>query len=201
MNKVLFAACLMLCSGNAWAQSVVGRTVIGGQRVELLDDNTWRFAESSATPAGCHDLREGVSFCGAAEQWQRITNAPPQLTAQYRFDDKTYGQFVIEAVGTSSGMTLDGVREMVIGYAAQASQASPGDIPVLDNFAQIVDGHDGDTIVYAATISGMKLVFANTIVVEDARTIQAMTYTFGETYTEEHRNLHTEFIGEIRVAP
>jgi hypothetical protein len=201
MNKAISAACLMLCAGNAWAQSVIGRTVIDGQRVELLDNNTWRFAEAATSPAGCHDLREGVSFCGAPAQWQRITNAPPQLTAQYRFDDKTYGQFVIEGVGSSSGMNLAGIREMVIGYAAQASQVSPGNIPVLDTYAQIVDGLDGDTIVYGATISGMKFVFANTIVVEDARTIQAMTYTFGETYAEEHRNLHAEFIAEIRVAP
>ena len=191
----------MLCTGNAWPQSVVGRTVIEGQRVELLDDNTWRYAEAAALPAGCQDLREGVSFCAAPAQWQRITNAPPQLTAQYRFDDKTYGQFVVEGVGSSSGITLAGVKETVISYAAQASQMSPAQVPVLEDFPQVVDGQDGDTIVYGATISGMKFVFANTIVINEGRTIQAMTYTFGETFSEDHRNLHAEFLADIRVAP
>ena len=187
-------------AGTAFAQSVVGNTAIGGKRVELLDDNTWRYVEAGSTATeGCAPLKNDVYFCGSNSDWQHITNAPPQITAAYRYSDTEYGQFVVEGLGADAGLAYEGMREIVLGYAGQAAGIPAASVPVLAEEDSTLDGRAAKTLVYAVKVQGLNFVFANTILIEKNRTIQAMTYKLGTEYADENKALHENFLALIKL--
>ena len=182
----------------ATAQDVVGTTTLNGKQVELLDNMTWRFSSGAvAATDDCAELKIGVSFCGTAPEWQRVTNVPAQISAAYRHSDTEYAQFVIEALGSDAGLEYEGMREIVLGYAAQAAATDVTLVPVLAEEDVVVEGVAGKTLVYAVKVQGLNFVFANTIIIEKNRVMQAMTYKLGTAFTDDNRGLHDRFLALI----
>lgn len=198
-NKILPAVTLAasLLALPALAQNVVGSSQVDGQKVELLDDNTWRYAAEVAP--GCDPIAMGVSFCYPAGQWQGSPPPGPDITAAYRHDDKHYAQFIIEAVGADDGANAGMMRKIVVQNAAAATGQSMSDIPTLAIEEAMIAGKNAETIVYKVNFDGLSVVFANSILIEKKQMMQAMTYALGTDFSAKHKALHAEFLEDIQM--
>lgn len=190
------ALCLGIGAG-ASAQDVVGTAIVDGRRVELLSDRTWR--EASGQPEGCSVVDEPVSFCGSPTRWRRSTSRNPEIDAYYVASDNEFAQIIVETLGRNAGLDLEGFRGIVLEIAGSAMGVRPSEVPVLDTRNVEVDGLDAETVVYQIDVSGVPVVFANTLALGDAFAFQAQTWMAGQTFTDEHRELHDEFLSGLRV--
>lgn len=193
------AVTMIAVAGPVLAQEVVGRSVIDGRPVELLEDGTWSYADTADLDAGCAPLRNGISFCGGTFGWDEVPAGSPDITAQYRLDDRTYGIVIVEGVGINQGVSSEFMREMVIELAAGRTGVSASQVPVLDQTAGTVDKQPVDTIAYLVTLSGTPLVFINSILVADEITVQFVTYSFGRELTDRDSEIHDIFTDYIRI--
>lgn len=184
---------------TAIAQDVLGTSVIDGRNVEILDDGSWRFEVTPDATEECDPLPQKVVFCGVPDGWMPTTPPSPQIAAQYRYDDRHYGQFVIEGIGTNEGMSLVFFLDAVIRNAAAVTGVPRENIIVLDQRDATVSGYPGQTIVYRARFDKLDVVFANTILVLEDRSIQSITFSVGRDETEKSRALHEEFISKTEV--
>lgn len=181
---------------GASAQEILGTSVIDGRRISILDDGTWVYADPA--DENCRPLTEVLAFCGEANGWTATRPPSPDIIAQYRYDDRNYAQFVYEALGTDDGMSLEFMREAVIGNAAGAAGVGEAEIPVIEVYDTTLGASEGETVVYLVTLNGLKIVFANTVVVTPRHTLQAMTFSIGTGFTDAHRRLHAAFLGDVR---
>lgn len=188
-----------LAAGSGLTQTVVGRAIVDGERVELYSDKTWRF-ENEPEPE-CKALGLGVSFCGDANRWAPSPPPTADIAAQYRFDDRHYGQYILEGLGVDDGITTKFMSDAVIQNAAGATGVTKADIPVLDSFDSKVNGFDATTIVYGLRFDQLDVVFVNTIVVLPKRTIQALTFAVGTDYSDMHKELNAEFLSLTTIEP
>ena len=59
----------------------------------------------------------------------------------------------------------------------------------------MVSGLEGKTLVYIINVSGMKVVFQNTMIIQDDWALQIQTYETGVTnLTEKHKKHHADSI-------
>jgi hypothetical protein len=186
---------LCLLSGAVLAQELVGKALVDGREVELFSDQTWRF---SGTPEeNCKTLSTRLSFCGDSTRWQTSAKPTPDVIAAYRHDSISYGQFIIEDLGTDQGLTMSSVRKFILDFAGQVS----GEPPVIISTEPItLGGLLGETIVYSFTISGLRTVYSNTVLLGKDTLLQAITYQLTDGFTDEHKALHDEFIAATRLA-
>ena len=176
------------------AQGLVGKALVDGREVELFSDKTWRFSEESAED--CRTLSAKLAFCGNASEWKPTAAPTSDILAAFRHDDKNYGQFIIEDLGMAQGLTMPAVREFVLGFAEQAA----GEPPVIISTDPVTMGElTGETMVYAITISGVELIYVNSIFLSENTLLQAMTYQVASEYTPEHDALHAEFLAATRL--
>lgn len=180
------------------AQAVVGRSVVDGQKVELLSDKTWRFVELDTGTQRCDTLRLGVSFC-AGSDWKPTTAPTTEIAAQYRFDDRNYGQMILEAIGTEDGMSADFMRKVVIKNAASAAGLREKDVAILDVRDIAVGEFLGETISFQLSLDGLDAVFLNTILVLPKRNFQLTTFAFGKQKTPEMVRLHARFLSRVKI--
>ncbi|MEM7438548.1 MAG: hypothetical protein AAF393_03045 [Pseudomonadota bacterium] len=187
----ILASCLCIAM-PATAQSIVGTTVVDGQKVQLLSDNTWRFAEGGT--GDCAQLHVKLSFCGDTREWQKSDPPSPDIIAQYMFKQSFFGQYIIEDVGTESGVTREGMRKIAIENAAAAAGVSAAEVAVLVNEEGTHFGLPSDTLVYAVVVDSLAVVFANTIVVGKNAMVQINTFTLGTEFAPEHNDIHRDFV-------
>ena len=189
---------LICASGTAWAQEVVGTAVVEGEKVTLFADGTWEYA--TPTVGDCKVVARNLSFCGSPREWQRVSNAPAPLAAQYKRRGFEYGQMLVEDIGLDQGMNLKLMRDAALQNAGQASGQAPEDVLVLADDPIKVDGIDGATLAYLVEFRGTKVVFANTLLLTKEQTMQLQTYVVGaDRYSDKHQTLHAEFLDQIEV--
>ena len=195
----IFAAVILVLSAPSYAQNVVGRSLVDGQQVELLSDGTWRFTDRATSTTDCRVLPAGLEFCGIQNGWQETPAPNADIAAQFRFDDRHYGQFVIEEVGLDDGMSVEFMRRVIIENAAAVSGSSPDLIPILGSEPARMSKVDGETVIYFVDFDGLDVVFANAIFVDAGRTVQAITFAIGKEFSQRHQELHQTFLDLIRV--
>ena len=180
------------------AQEVAGTTVIDGRDVTLFADGTWEYATRGE--ADCALIARNVEFCGENAGWSPTIPPNADIAATYRYDDRHYGQMIIEELGSRDGLTNENMMEIVIENAAAVIGVRAADIAVLDNYRVRVGSQTIPTIVYAFNIDGLDVVYANGIRTAPDRTMQLMTFSIGTEFTERHRDLHAAFLSEIRIS-
>lgn len=179
------------------AQDVVGSSIVNGRSVQILSDFTWRY--TTATPSECQTIKAGVTFCGERSGWKRSSQGSKDLTATFRLDDRNYGLFVVEDLGSEDGVTHEMMRTAIIGNAANSSGMQPTEIAIVGPERRQVDGFAGESISYTVQASGLPFVFMNTVVIDKHRTVQLATYGVGPTLTDEMKANHQSFLNATRL--
>ena len=192
MIRYVLALFVSLTSTDLVAQEVLGRAIIDGREIAILDNGKWRYSEELATD--CTHIANGIQFCGEAYGWTATQAPNADVTAQHRFDDRHYGQIIVEELGLNDGMTLKFMRSAVVENAATTTGQNVSDIVILDHFDSEIDGNVARTIVYQFDIDGLEVVFANGIVTSPTRTLQVMTFSVNTELTERHLELHAEYL-------
>lgn len=189
-----------LIANAATAQTQVGRALVDGRVVILFDDKSWTFleeigAENEDDCASAHPL---VSFCGLGDPWIETPAPSPTINAQYRFNAQTYGQIVVEEIGTDQGLNMQFMRDAVINNAAAATGQGPEDIVVLKTEPREIDGLAGEAVYYQFKFSGLDVVFLNVIIITKNSSFQIMTYAIAPEVTEQHMEIHQDFENNIK---
>jgi hypothetical protein len=179
-----------------FAQQVVGTSIVDGKVVELLSDSTWRYKHQEV--GGCKLIEYNLRFCGEGIRW---INVPPsgEAVAMYKDDDSNYGEFLIEHVGSTQGLTLDAIRKAIIGNAADAAKVKPQEISTLGDEETSVDGYKAETVTYLAVLDKIPVVYYNTIVVTESATVQIMTWSLATDVTPEAKRLHSDFVSQTHL--
>lgn len=186
---------LALCVASpALSQTNVGRAIVEGRTVTLFDNKSWAFADA-ATP-GCAALSSKLSFCGDPDVWQPTAKPKPDALVADRIDSLHYAQVIEEELGTAQGVTLPMIRQFILDFAQQQTNAPP--IVVSTKPAQ-VGTMTGETMVYAFTIMGVDTVYANTILLGETSLVQLITYQIGSDYTDRRAELHADFNKNMQV--
>lgn len=188
---------VMALSLPAGAQEVVGSSIVGGRPVQLMSNFTWKY--NSPTPSSCQAVKDTISFCGQNGGWTQVSNGDKDIAAQFRLNDRTYGMFVVEELGSDDGMNEDFMLDIVVKHAADVAGVQKKDIVTIGPDATMVDGRPGKSITYFAKMQGLPLVFTNTVVVDKHRTVQVATYSVGGTLTDEMKLNHKNFLAATRL--
>jgi len=198
MKKCIISFLIIIVPCIVSAQSKVGTAVVNGSIVDLFSDNTWRFRDEE--PRECEKIKLGVSFCDESAIWTRLDNEGPEISAMYNYDDRNYAMFIIEAMGSDDGVNLELMRKIAIENFADGAEISANNVTIFDTYDRKLLSRQATTVEYGGKISGMSLIFYNTIVVEDQRTIQLATYAIGQAPTEQARSLHESFLKNVRIS-
>jgi hypothetical protein len=195
-RRWLYALYACLCLGvvtpPAVAQSVVAKTLVNGKSVVLFDDRTWAYEDASSD---CQTLTAKLTFCGEALGWMQSTKPTPDVLAAFRLNSTTYANFIYEDLGTSQGLTVEGVCDVLL----QIVQNQTGNIPtVIETSTTKVGTLTAETMVYGFKVSGLDIVYANTFVLGTNSLLQAQTYELSTSYTETHRQVHADFLTAIQ---
>lgn len=200
MRRAAFALGLLvsvLIGPAAVAQSVVGTSLVEGRKVELMSDNTWRYA--AVSPDNCDDVRLGVRFCSVGTKWSRSVNANPAASATYQWSDRTFAMYIVEGVGTDDGFDVDGFTQIALGYVATAQKTEIENVPVLSIEPVELGDIPGQTVVYSGLIRGVSVVYINSIFVQADRSLQIVTFGVGLEPTEEMQAAHASLIENTRL--
>lgn len=192
-----------VCSSSVSAQDVVGRSVIDGRPVELLDNGTWQFSDTarSGSRDSCIEFRGIIQFCNGSSDWSLLpTNSNAEAAAEFRLDDRHYAMLIPERVGRDDGLTDEAMRRVVLANAANFVGVPVEQIPVLDVFPSEVDGRAGETVVFSAEIDGLGVVYATSVFIGDDFNLQASTYGVAQGFTDAHRQAHQEFLSSLRFS-
>ncbi len=188
MKQLLLVFTLVLGT-PMFSQTVVGSSVVDGVLVDLFDNGTWR--EQQAREPGCFAIETDVTFCSTDPAWQLTRKSTPSVAATLRHDDRHYGQFVIERIGTADGYSMESLRSMILEIATSPEGVPPSVVEVTQT---TVAGIPAETVVYVVGLNGTDFLFANTLVLTEYRTIQIQTWQVGGVpYSAEHRALHEGF--------
>lgn len=188
--------CALLLATPAAAQEVIGESIVEEKPVEILSDFTWRW-KTPIQDGDCDILDRKLRFCGDAIGYRRYTKHGPEITAQYQFDDRNFGMFIIEDTGSEAGMTQDYMQTAVLENAATAAEIPAREIPVFDGGAHLIDGRETETVAYFVSLQGLSFIFYNTILIREEDTMQVITYSLGKGPTPEKEGKHATFLSEI----
>ena len=188
---------LLMLTGPAFGQTVVGKAVVDGKTVELLSDKSWRYTDASAIPGACKVIAGDVSFCAGDSDWKTTEPFSAEADGSYvKVGASIYGMFIVEQVGADAGVTLDFLANAVIENARNGADAEPTVLSVED---VDIGGHPGRELVLQMTIKGASFVFSYTIFVEPAEAVQIMNWGLGKTYDPRLTAAHTEFVSMTKV--
>jgi hypothetical protein len=189
-------ACILLgiAPAPSAAQSVVGKALVEGKSVLLFDDRTWSY---ESTTSDCQTLTTKLAFCGEALGWAVSTRPTPDVLAAFRLNSTTYANFIYEDLGTAQGLSVEGVRDVLL----QIVEGQTGSIPtVIETSSDKVGNLSAETMVYHFKVSGLDVVYANTFVLGRNSLLQAQTYELSQTYTDTHRQVHADFLTAIQYS-
>lgn len=179
--------------------SAFGTTILDGREIQLFSDFTWRFADTRE--AECRNLNTVIDFCSSVSGWVQVTSPNPGVLAQYYLNDHQYAFLVFEALGLVNGMQPETVGNAAILFAATAQGIDPSDVPVLQMTPGGMDGRAGQRLAYIVWDGEMPLVFLNTITVAEQWTLQAISYSVGETLDASAIAAHESFLAATRLTP
>lgn len=188
---------LLALAPAASAQEVVGTSVLGGKKVHLFDDGTWKYADVTQN-GKCVPVRQNVDFCGSILNWRPVKSTG-DFDRVFKHNNRMYSGLIIDQYGRNDGNNMEYMRGMALDNAADASGVLTEEIPVLTLEDTDIDGIPAETIVYGAKIDGLRFVYANTFVVEDDLTIQALVWSVGSEFSDEHKKWHADFVANLRV--
>lgn len=178
------------------AQEKVGTAFVDGQRVELFADGSWRYSGPSVS-SGCITIKSNVDFCGQELGWQQMKNNDAEITAQFMFNDRNYGLFIIEQIGLVDGVSSEFMMLTAIENFASASGVRAEDIVVFSVEEGMFNDLPSATITYGGALENINFIFRNTIVIDKNLTMQAATYTIGTEVTDSFERLHDGFLDAI----
>ncbi|CUH83193.1 hypothetical protein [Thalassovita mediterranea] len=182
----------------ASAQEVVGTSAVGGKRVHLYSDGTWEYAKESGEVSRCVALHKSVDFCGSILNWRPV-KARGDFSNMFLHSDRIQSGLLIEELGTNDGFSVEYMRTVALEAAAEASGVDVSQIPVLGFYDVQIGETAAENMVYGASIDGLKIVYSNTIIVADTLTLQAIVWSIGDDYTEEHQKWNADFLENLRV--
>ncbi len=196
----LAALMIALFAGPVFAQEVLGTAVIGGKRVELLSDNTWRYFDADrATEAGCVAIDNRLSFCGSILNWRPLPTAGTEFIRQFRHSDRVYAGIIHEGLGANDGMDADFMRNAIIENVASFTGARPQDIPIHNVTETEVDGQPAESITYGAKFEGLDIIYQNTLVNGPDFNLQFVVWSIGSEVTDEAREMNDNFLRSVRI--
>lgn len=198
--RVAAVLALSILAAPVWAQeaSVVGTAILGGKRVELMSDNTWRFSEISAAKT-CVPINTLLSFCGSTLTWTPTSAVGSDFTRLYRNGSRTYGGVIYEDIGSADGMDIEFMRNVVIENAAAFAGIAPGEVPIYGVEDVTVDDVPGETVMYGVNLGALKFVYQNTILNWDHHTMQFVVWTVGDELTDQAREMNADFLDSFDV--
>ncbi|NOX73703.1 MAG: DUF1795 domain-containing protein [Alphaproteobacteria bacterium] len=183
--------------GSATAQTLVGTAIVDGNKVELLSDNSWRYADTKQN--SCRSVHLQVQLCAPEGIWKKIKAPSADITAAFSKDARNYLMFIIEEIGSNLGVSQKLLRKTAIETAALGAGIDPENVPILELLPAEVDGQTGETVVYAVNIDGVPVVIANTMVIRPDLTIQVVQYTIGKEYKDAQRRLVQQILDEVKI--
>jgi hypothetical protein len=197
---VFLSAILFLSPVFLHAKEKVGTALVDGNKIELYSDRTWSYADNAAdSDASCAEIQLGVAFCGSELGWKLVSGDGIDIAAQFRLNDRTYGLFIIEGLGSEDGVKLEFMRDTVVNGFADAGGLAKKDVTVFGIEDSSVSDVSAETIVYGGNFNGVNVVFSNTIVIQENLTVQVATYVLGVEPTERSKALHQEFLAQTKL--
>ena len=202
MRLRLFAglcALIAVAAAEVSAQSRVGTAIVDGRTVHLFSDQSWRYADAS--PTDCATIAKSLDFCAERGAWSRLdASGNPNITALFANPQEQYLMFIVENIGSTSGMSLDIITEAVLtGVAEATNSGGAASIPVLSTEDREFEGHPARRIVYSVDIDGLEFVYINTMVVGESFTDQFITYQFASKPLEDLRRVHEAVLAAVRL--
>ena len=195
--RLFLTVALLLGPVAAFGQEKLGTAIVNGQRVDLFSDFKWRYQNEQSEK--CQTIGVGVLFCPSLGTWQVMPNESAEITAHFKYDDRNYGMFLFEQLGADDSVTVEMMSTIVLQNMAESMGVKGSDIPVLETNVTTVHGSPAQTIVYSGNYEGLDVVYANTILISPKTTLQSVTYSIGQVYTPEHRNMHKQFLNSIKL--
>jgi len=138
-----------------------------------------------------------MDFCGKPAGWKRIVAKDPEVTASFEQDGRKYAFFISEPIGREDGFTLDTVAAGIIANAASGMGIAPSDVPIFDSRESDFYDKRARTIAMQVKFRNYYFIFINTFWVEDKRSRQVYTYTFGDKLRETDWDLHKQVTGSL----
>lgn len=176
------------------AQESVGRAIVDGKVVILYGDGTWQF---ETVEEGCSAVAKGIAFCSSSAGWEKVSNASADAAATFRLDDRNYGMIIDELLGITDGMDKEFMTSAVIYNVAVGAGIAESEVVTMDIKDQTLFGRDARTITYAAAVDGLDVIYVNSIVFSDKRTVQVVTYSIGQELTDQMKETHESFVSTI----
>ena len=198
LSALLTLACIWL-STSALAQDVVGTSVLGGKRVELLSDNTWRFVEVPEADGRCVPINTKLSFCGTIFDWRPKRTAGTDFTRVFSHSDVIAAGIIHEEIGAADGMDLAFMRNRVIENAADVTGMRPEEIVISEVQDVMVGDYPGEMIAYEVTMDGLEIRYRNTIISTDNHTFQLVAWNVGKTRAENFSEVAQSFLDATRI--
>jgi len=194
--SIISISCAIFLTHTASAQQAIGRSVVEGREIVILDNGKWVY--SDAIDGECELLNSDLQFCGVGAGWTPTIPPSADVLATYRFDDRHYGQLIVEGLGENDGMTQEFMLDAVVQNAAAATGQRASDILIYEVYETPILGEEAVTIVYGLKFNGLDVVYANGISTSPTRTMQVMTYAIGKGFTDMHRTLQDEFLSQFK---
>ena len=153
---------------------------------------------TTATRA-CVVISNPFEFCGGASDFMQTDQ---QLNADVAAFFRTRAGFVAAIVvdprADLRGATLPDLQAAVLTNLARGTGSRPEEITVVEQNALVIDGRPRPTLIYFGQIDGVDYVYSNTFIVLDEIVGQFITIEPNvDTFTEEHRLRHAEFLDLI----
>jgi hypothetical protein len=188
-----FAALLSASASSALAENIVGRTMVNGALVELIDDGTWRLAGETDSREACQFLYRGVFFCGETFGWRRESYASRTADAIFRSPDGDYWtNFNVLDGGSEDGLTAEGRVLAVLDWF----QNDPNVEYVSDRTFQHL-GYPAVTITFLWENLGVEYTVLQTNIILSDRLVYAESYGVGYDPDELFLQTHTSFVENI----
>lgn len=192
---VPFVTSLFLATAGS-AQEKVGTAVVEGKVVDLYSDFSWSYAEGS-NATDCEQISREIQVCLRKGGWENTNFRSADVAAQYIYDDRHYGQLIIEKVGLNDGMDQEFMRAAIISNFASAANVPETKVMVHSVETKTIDAKPAETVIYSGTLDGLDVIFANSIVFQPELTVQIVTFAVGSTMSAKHTGLHEDFVSFI----
>lgn len=194
----LLAVLSLSLASPVLAQSIVGSAMVDGKTVNLFDDGTWASPPATTLDgdAECVALHPQIQFCGDPLIW-RSERSVGDFDRLFSLGETTFAGVILEPFGRADNVNPDFMRTMALDNAAEASGISTKDVPVLGLETQEFDGYEAETMAYGARINGVGVVYANSFIIFDHLTVQAVVWEIGEEYSDDHRARTESFLNSL----
>lgn len=198
----LIAALLTSHGTTVMAQNAIGQSQFDGETIILNDDFTWSYAEQSANAdnADCFKITSLYNFCGRPLGWVVTSKLSPEAVGSFRLDDRNYAIVIQEALGADDGFTLDFMQEAIITNFTTAAGIGKQDVTTYETLDFELFGSPARRVVYGGRISGLDVIYYNTIWLSERETIQFLSFTISNEPTDAAKELHLGSVDALRSA-